>query len=182
MKRVLLEAFLDRHNIPVDKLNLISVAKEAEKSIFINGKVDAVLGLLPTEEIKYREIGLDFDWFLLSDYGVKMMQNSLITNISTIDSNPDLVRRLVKATSKSLKYAVKNPFLADRALAEKYPETIRGAFQKAVPFIESDIFDKKGYGYMEIDDWRETQKILLKSGQLKNAQKLSDVYTNEFLN
>jgi NitT/TauT family transport system substrate-binding protein len=177
--------FLEKNNVDIDKVDILTVNKELEQAFFISGKVDARYGFLFNQKTILEEQGLDIDWMLFHDYGVKSLNQCLIVNQKTIKEKPKFVKDVVRATMKSWKYAIQNPEEAADAFIEKYPDLKRESelsqFRDSIPFAQTSTVKKQGFGYMSLKSWQETYETAVATGMLKKEINIKEVYTNEFL-
>ena len=142
---------------------------------------DVVVGYVANEPIQLRAQGYDIDVIMVSDY-LDLVSNGIITNEQTIQSNPELIRRMVSATLKGIRYAVENPDEAFQ-ICFKYVEGLQDADQQVqmdVLLASLELYQTDPYGYSHPESWENMQQVLLKMGLMKNAIDLEQAYSNEF--
>lgn len=145
------------------------------------GTSEVIVGYIANEPVQLAAQGYDLDVLLVSDY-LDLVSNGLITNEATIAENPDLVRRMVSATLKSIQFAVENP---DEAFQHcfKYVEGLEDADQEVQrQVMESSLalYQTDPYGYSSPLAWENMQQVLLDMGLMKEEINLTEAYTNEF--
>ncbi|HDD55860.1 MAG TPA: hypothetical protein ENG59_06430 [Chloroflexi bacterium] len=142
---------------------------------------EVIVGYIANEPVQLAAQGYDLDVLLVSDY-LDLVSNGLITNEITIAENPDLIRRMVSATLKSIQFAVENPDAAFQHCF-KYIEGLEDADQEVQrQVLESSLalYQIDPYGYSSPQAWENMQKVLLDMGLMKEEINLTEAYTNEF--
>ncbi len=142
---------------------------------------EVIVGYVANEPVQLAAQGYDLDVLLVSDY-LDLVSNGLITNEITLAENPDLVRRMVSATMKSIQFAVENPEKAYQH-SFKYVEGLEDADQEVqMEVLQSSLalYQTDPYGYSNPQAWENMQDVLLDMGLMKAEINLSEAYTNEF--
>ncbi len=109
---------------------------------------------------------------------------TILTKTDLIKSNPDLVRRFVRATVKSWEEAKKNPGAAvDAALKAKPDLNRQSTLDQLMVDIELlDSPNSKGrIGWGSQKDWDQTLDLLKKYRDVKTDQPWTAFHTNEFI-
>jgi NitT/TauT family transport system substrate-binding protein len=143
---------------------------------------EVIVGYIANEPVQLAAQGYDLDILLVSDY-LDLVSNGLITNQATLEENPDLVRRMVTATMKSIQFAVENPEEAYQHCF-KYVEGLEDAdqeVQKEVLEASLALYQTDPYGYSNPEAWENMQRVLIDMDLLKIEIDLSEAYTNEFI-
>lgn len=145
-------------------------------------KDDAVVVYIANEPVKLAAQGYDLTTLKVADY-LQLVANGLITNEKTLRENPDLVRRMVRATLRGIEDALQNPEEAYE-ISKKYVETLAQAdpaVQKQVLATSMALWRAERLGYSQPKAWQNMQQILLEMGLLKQPLELEKAFTNEFL-
>jgi NitT/TauT family transport system substrate-binding protein len=117
-----------------------------------------------------------------ADYA-HLAANGLITNEKTLQENPDLVRRFVKATLRGIEAVRSNPDEAYE-ISKKYVEGLAQAdeaVQKEVLSTSIAIWNTDPPGASDSQAWENMQATLIDMGLLKAPLDLSKAYTNEYI-
>ena len=126
--------------------------------------------------------GYDVNVISVADYA-HLVSNGLITNEETIRENPDLVRRMVQATLRGIKYTVTHPADAYED-SEDYVEGLP-AMDEHLRIAEveryADFYQVDPYGYTDPASWENMQALLIKMGLLSTELDLRAAFTNEFI-
>lgn len=142
---------------------------------------EVIVGYVANEPVQLAALGYDLDVLLVSDY-LDLVSNGLITNQATLDEDPDLVRRMVSATLKSIQFAVEHPEEAYQHCF-KYVEGLEEADQAVqMEVLESSLalYQTDPYGYSHPQAWENMQEVLHNMGLMKGEIDLTKAYTNEF--
>ena len=97
--------------------------------------------------------------------------------------DPDLVRRMVKATLEGISYTMAHPDEA-YTISTKYVENLAKAdtsVQKQVLATTMELWKTSRLGYTDPKAWTNMQDILLKMSLLKQPLDLSKAYSNDYL-
>ncbi len=118
-----------------------------------------------------------------SDY-IQLVSNGLVTNEQTIENNPQLVEKMVRAVTRGIQFTVDNPdeafdislkFVTD--LSEDQYDVQREVLNRSIPLWEADVV-----GQTSPEAWETTQQALIDAGLLDEPlENLEAAYTNEFV-
>jgi NitT/TauT family transport system substrate-binding protein len=144
---------------------------------------DAVVVYVPNEPVQLAAQGYETSTLRTADY-TTLVGNGLLTNEETIQSNPDLVRRMAEATYKGLADALADPEGA-YDISLKYVENLDQAdreVQMQVLRTSMELWeDNQPLGRSDAQAWENMQSILLEMGLLGQPLDLNEAYTNEFV-
>ena len=180
-------AVLSKNGISEDQVEIVSLANPAAKeTALLQGQVDAFLGYFIDQppRIEYRT-GIDLDWIKFSDMGVNTLSGAIIVNNRTIEENPELVRKFVRATLRGVKCTMENPDEAARIFAshtDQFDEKLaRLEIELTLGLLHTPRTEGKPIGWMSPEDWAETQDILAQYAGLKPEPDINVYFTNEFI-
>lgn len=110
---------------------------------------------------------------------------TIVTNDDLLASNPDLVRRFVKATVRSFEAAMNDPDASIKAGKSVKPDLDAGLSmaQLKVGFglMKSEATKGLATGAFALKDWEDTVDLMTKYQDLKTDKKAPDFFTNDFL-
>jgi NitT/TauT family transport system substrate-binding protein len=176
LRALLGEANLDESDLTLDSIGFNQV------EVLAAGTDEAVVGYVANEPVQLRAQGYDIKVILVSDY-LELVSNGIITNQTTLEENPDLVKRMVGATLKGIQYTVEHPEEAFE-ICKKYVEGLESADQEVqmqVLLASIDLYQTDPYGYSKTVAWSNMQDVLLRMNLMKEEINLEDAYTNEFI-
>jgi len=128
--------------------------------------------------------GYDLEFILLQDVdpALNFYSPILISNEKTIEENPEMVKKFMKAVSRGYTYSVENPEDAADLLLIHTPETDRDHAIKSIKYLSEFILDENGdFGTMSSAVWETFSNWMFENGLLESALNLEKSYTNEFL-
>ncbi|MFA9439241.1 ABC transporter substrate-binding protein [Uliginosibacterium sp. sgz301328] len=124
---------------------------------------------------------------LFADNGINVASMSIIANTETLKSNPDLVRRFMRALTVSFEEAAKNPDAAVAStvkLVEKAPprESLLAGFKSSVDLFHTpDTAGQRPFRVSAKNMADSTEMMIEYGGLDKAANNPSMYYTNEYL-
>jgi NitT/TauT family transport system substrate-binding protein len=127
-------------------------------------------------------MGYQIDEIKVRDYD-HLVSNGLITNETTIATDPDLVRRMNQAILRGITDTIDNPDEAYQ-ICLKYVEGLDQAdqaIQKEVLASSIEFWKAEQLGYSDPVAWQNTQQVLLDMGFLTNPVELMEAFSNDFL-
>jgi NitT/TauT family transport system substrate-binding protein len=176
-----LEALLNAGGVPEKDVILDSIGYN-QVTALVSNQDQAVVVYVNNEPIQLRAQGYDINVIRVADY-VKLASNGILTNDSTLQNDPDLVRRMVQSTLRGLNDTINDPDQAYE-ISKKYVEGLASAnpaVQKQVLSTSIDFWKADTLGYTQPSAWENMQKVLLQMGLLKQPVDLSKAYTNQFV-
>lgn len=120
--------------------------------------------------------------FPVSDYAT-LVANGLVSNEATIANSPDLVRGMVHALTMGIADTIADPEAAFEISLEyvDLPDDQQGT-QRQVLLNSVALWEAEVIGETEIEQWEETQRILLEAGLLRaELEDIEAAFTNDFL-
>ncbi|RKN47882.1 ABC transporter substrate-binding protein [Micromonospora endolithica] len=163
-------AWLERNGLTKSDVKVVNVDAAGKIAALAEGKVDAIMGFFhdqaPTIENK---TGKKVDVLLFADYGMNLLGTGLVANTQTLEKDPELARRFVRATQKSWTEAAKDTAGAVTAmaeLAENEPpaEVLTKQLTLALPLIGTD----EAPGVNTEAQWGETVDLMSRYAELKD--------------
>ena len=116
----LFRALAASNHLNMTKIKFVQVDPAAKVVAVLEKRADALLGGADDQYFLIKYKGQEPAALRYADYGANIVGMTILTQGNTIKSNPDLVRRFVKATVRSWEEAKKNPGAAvDAALKVK---------------------------------------------------------------
>ncbi|NLT42299.1 MAG: ABC transporter substrate-binding protein [Anaerolineae bacterium] len=146
-----------------------------------SGQVDAAVCYYMNEPVQLQTAGEAVSQILVNDI-TPLPSNGIITNEATISGKPDLIRRLLRAFDRGLRYTLDNPDEAF-AIAEKAVPEIEGAreVQRAVFEACLELWDTDELGVSSDEAWSSAAEFMLRDGLVDVAVDPASAFTNEFL-
>ncbi|OQY45140.1 MAG: hypothetical protein B6242_11230 [Anaerolineaceae bacterium 4572_78] len=176
------KALVYAENIDESKITLESIGFTQAESIS-KGTIDAAVVYIANEPIQLAQAGYRIDVIEVSDY-IDLISNGLITNEKTIKENPELVRKMVKATLKGIAYAIENPDETFQIAREVVPEITdeTAPIQKSVLNASITLWQSSSMGMTDREAWQESMDFMVAMKLIDEAIDIDSLHTNEFVN
>ena len=176
---------LAAHNkLDMSKITLVQVDPAAKVVSVLEKRADGLLGGADDQYFLIKQRGIQPAALRYADYGANIVGMTIVTKTDLIKSNPDLVRRFVRATVKSWEEAKKNPGAAVDATLKVKPDLNRQS-QLEQLMVDIELLDsnnsKGRIGWGAQGDWDQTLALLKQYRELKTDQPWTAFHTNEFL-
>lgn len=146
------------------------------------GLVDAAVVYIANEPVQLTQSDIAVNVIQVSDY-IDLVANGLITNETLIREDPDLVRRMVRATLRGLEYTVSHPDEAFTIARQAVPEisdedapTQRAVLEASIALWRSDQ-----PGVSDPQAWSESAEFMLATGLIEVPVDVDSLYTNRFM-
>jgi NitT/TauT family transport system substrate-binding protein len=181
--------FLKKTNLKDTDFQQVAGDAQTKLNAVINGQADLLLGYVMDQAIKLQDATKKSVYPIrFADYGVNLVSSGIIVNRETLKKNPDMVKRFMRAATRSLEEAAKNPEAAVDAMLKANPKS--GFRDSALVGMKATAALYKGPDNPSDRPFRvgaknmnETFLLLIDYGGLDRASagKVEDYYTNEFL-
>jgi NitT/TauT family transport system substrate-binding protein len=181
----LFKTFLKANKIDPETVKLATLGMGGRNRALLSGDVVAMVGFSVTDVPKLKLMGHDIVAMHFSDWGFNTVANGIIVNNDTEKSSPDLIRRFLRALTKSIEYARANPDEAAEYLAQKFPQAEKAALREelawTIDMLASDSIAGKPLGWQAEVDWDRTQSVLRENGLIDKTMPLGEYYTNAYV-
>lgn len=170
-------------NMRVDRSQMVLVPYDAEYKGFMDGSVDITPAYFTGGLIKLLSRGAKVNIIYPGDYRVRFYSDILITTDDRIETNPDLVQKVVAATLKGWQFAVENIQLSIPIVLKyariKDAELQTKMLEAAVPLVHTG---ETRMGWMNRKQWSHMHDILLDQKIIASPiSSIDKVFTNIFV-
>jgi NitT/TauT family transport system substrate-binding protein len=180
----MIDPVLAKGGLKQSDIEFVMVARGAEVQMLAAGQVDGLFGYSFGQALTLEERGFPVNVMPVRDYGVKFYGTVIYTNETMLKSNPDLVKRFLRATLKSLTWTRDNIETAMQEIVKVSPDRDLKLESRKLELIYK-LYDSPEYaerfGWMNDDKWQSSINILAESGDLPKKPAPQDMYTNKFL-
>ncbi len=176
-----LRALLSRAGVNESDVTLDSIGFNQVEVLAANQE-QAVVVYTANEPIQLRALGYEMDVIRVSDY-VQLASNGLITNETTLQERPDLVRGMFQAITKGIAATIANPDEAYET-SKKFIETLAQAdakTQKEILGTSITLWQDDPLGFSDPQAWKNMQEVLLEMGLIPAPLDLEKAFTNQFV-
>jgi len=180
----LFQALAAHNKRDVSKITMVQVDPAAKVVTVLEKRADGLLGGADDQFFLIKQRGLQPAALRFSENGANIVGMTIVAKNELIKTNPDLVRRFVRATIKSWEETKKNPGAAVDAALKVKPDLNRQSTleQLQVDIELLDSVNSKGrIGWGAQADWEQTLDLLKKYRDLKTSEPWTAFHTNEFV-
>jgi NitT/TauT family transport system substrate-binding protein len=180
----MIDPMLKSGNLSRKDIEFVSVARGSEVQMLAAGQVDALFGFSYGQALTLESKGFPVRVFPIRDFGVRLYGTHIYTHEDLIKKNPDLVKRFVRATLKSLIWTHDNVEEAMKEVVKVSPDRDHKLESRKLRMIY-DMYNNGDYaarfGQMTNDKWASTIEIMATAGDLIKKPAPSAMYTNQFV-
>jgi NitT/TauT family transport system substrate-binding protein len=116
--------FLKKTGLQETQFKTVSGDAQTKLNAVINGQADLLLGYVMDQNIKLQDAAhKPVTPIRFADYGVNLISSGVVANKDTLSTKADLVKRFMRATTKALEEAEKNPEAAVDATLKAQPKS-----------------------------------------------------------
>lgn len=181
----LIEPVLAKGGLTRKDVEFVSVARGAEVQMLAAGQVDGLFGYSFGQALTLEGKGFPVNVMPVRDYGVQFYGTVIYTNEALLKSNPDLVRRFVRATIKSLIWTHDNIEQAMKEIVAVSPDRDLKLESRKLRMIY-ELYNTPDYaerfGLMNDAKWQSSIDILATGGDLPKKPSAQSMYTNAIVN
>jgi NitT/TauT family transport system substrate-binding protein len=181
--------FLKKTNLGENDFKQVAGDAQTKLNAVINGQADLLLGYVMDQAIKLQDATKKPVYPIrFADYGVNLVSSGIVVQKDALAKNPDLTRRFMRAATRSLEEAAKNPEAAVDAMLKANPKS--GIRDSALVGMKATAALYKGPDNPNDRPFRvgarnmqESFALLIEYGGLEKASagKVEDYYTNAYL-
>lgn len=149
------------------------------------GTVDAAVDYAVNGPVVLAQAGIETTQITLDDY-LQMPANGLVTNETTIEENPELVAKMVRATQKANQYTLDNPDEAFAIALKVVPEAggeneaaNRAVFDAVLAYWTPAV--GKTMGATDLAAWQSAAEFMRRIGLVDTLVPAEELFTNEFV-
>jgi ABC-type nitrate/sulfonate/bicarbonate transport system substrate-binding protein len=178
-----LYALLGKAGADVKKMLLVNVGFDPR--LLAEGMVDVYPVFKSNEPFMLNSWGYDLVLWDAADYGVPTLGLAYVTSDETLQSQPEVLERFLRAAIKGIEYAAQNPQEAvDIVLKYTGPETSREhmlfMLEAELPERESDFTRGHGIGWQTQEQWQLLADMLVEFDAMPIVD-VSKVFTTQIL-
>mgnify|MGYP000948656144 CR=1 FL=1 len=148
-------------------------------------KVDAAVDYAVNGPVVLAQQGITTTQIKLDSY-VQIPSNGLVTNEKTLQENPELVRKMVRATLKAIQYSLDHPDEAFAIALKVVPEAggdNKTANQAVFNAVLADWKPQPGHkpGETKLAEWKAAAQLMQRTGLVDKLVPAEELFTNDFL-
>ncbi|NVO13307.1 MAG: ABC transporter substrate-binding protein [Rhodoplanes sp.] len=177
--------FLKINGVDIDKVTRVQMDNSARAAQFLARRIDAMAVFLTNDLPKMEHVtGVKFNVLDVGAFGLKVPGAALIANAAWAEQNPELVRKVLRATAKGYADAIADPAGAAQ-IFQKYL-TLKedpGVLERQVraTMASTNAPAGKPIGWQDEATWTACLDLLAETGNLKVRKEPGAYYTNAYL-
>jgi NitT/TauT family transport system substrate-binding protein len=177
--------FLKLNGVDIEKVTRVQMDNSARATQFLARRVDTMAVFLTNDLPKMEHVTkTKFNVLDVAAFGLKVPGAALIANSAWADANPELVRKVLRATGKGYADAMADPAAAAQIL-QKYL-TLKedpGVLERQVraTMASTNAPAGKPIGWQDEATWTACLDLLAETGNLKVRKEPGAYYTNAYL-
>ena len=167
----------------VDRSTITEVNAGFDPRVLTEGKVDVLAVFKSNEPYIVRNLpdsSFELNMWDPADFGVPTMGLTYITRQETVDREPDMTERFLKATLKGIEYIVENPEGALDTVMEYAPDEdrdhMRFMLEAELADAVSSLTESFGVGWMTEGQWKELYDHLVEYGAIEKTFDFRDAF------
>ncbi len=188
--RQVFPVFAAINNIPFSSINWLSVAPELREPMLVQRRADGITGFVTSTALSLRALGMDLPAqriFRYREHGLDFFYGSVILTTRTYaERNPEILRSLVGALYRSMKWSFHNQPAAIQALRAREPltdvaiESVRQEMAMA-ELVDSPNVRRLGLGIIEAPRLTRQIEAVKMAYNLGDMPSVDRFHTDRFL-
>lgn len=181
---VALRGILEAANLSEADVKLASIGFTQVAAI-TEGTVDAAVDYAVNGPVVLAQANVATTQIKLDNY-LQIPANGLVTNEKTLQEQPELVAKMVRATRKAVQYTLDHPDEAFAIALKFVPEAggdneaaNRAVFDAVLPYWAPAA--GAPLGATELADWQTAAEFMQRIGLVDTAVPAADLFTNDFI-
>lgn len=178
-----IRALMERREADFSQVEMITTG-EVDQLISIEREADFAWIFYGWTGIDAELKGLDFNFIelRLEDPALDYYTPVLISSETLIDTNPELVKRFMRATAKGYIFAIENPAEAAQILIKTVPELNPDLVLASQLWLAARYqAEAETWGLQKPETWENYGKWLFEHGLIEEMPELEKAFTNAFL-
>jgi NitT/TauT family transport system substrate-binding protein len=181
----MIRPFTRVNNVDLSKIQLIQMDTSARTMQFLTRKID-VMSVYLSNELPQLEkrANVKFNVLRVTDYGLNVLGSSMYVSNAFAEQNPEVVKKLLRATEKGYRDAMANPKEAAKMMAKhmavpEQPDVLDKQVEETV--ISTNAPAGKPIGWQADADWQNNLNLLKETGGITDVKPLNAYFTNTLL-
>ncbi|HEX2215545.1 MAG TPA: ABC transporter substrate-binding protein [Xanthobacteraceae bacterium] len=177
-----LDPLLSAGGLTREDIEYVNVARGAEVQMLAAGQIDAIYGFSFGQALTLESRGFPVNVMPVKDYGLKNYGTLIYTSEQLLKSNPDLVKRFVRATLKSLLWTKDHMEQAVAEVIKVAPDRDLKLETRKLAIIYG-LYNSGDYaerfGLMNDGKWQTSIEVFTED--LPKKPDAKEMYTNQFV-
>ncbi len=171
-------------NISEDQVRLVNTGFDA--SSLLTDQADLLTAFSTNQPLQMRAAGVEPRIFLYHDLGFEQQALPMLTTERVLETQPELLEGLLRATIKGWEYAIANPEEVAELTVRKYSEGLDleqqiGENLAQIELMQIGVAAEKGLFWMDRSIWEQTLKVGREFGLIPDPPNLDELLRYEIL-
>jgi NitT/TauT family transport system substrate-binding protein len=175
------QAMLDGAGVDPNAVNLVSIGYTQVESL-ATAQVDAAVVYAMNAPVQLRQQGYEVSMLEVAAY-IDLVSNGLITNETTLDTEPGLVRGMTRALVRGIADTLQDPDAAF-AICQRYVTGIddeSAPLQRAVLEASLPYWASEQIGRSDPEAWAASEAYMRQIGMIEDPLDPATLYSNDYL-
>jgi ABC-type nitrate/sulfonate/bicarbonate transport system substrate-binding protein len=166
-----------------DKVELVNVGFDPR--VLTEGQVDVYPVFKSNEPFLIRSWGYELILWDPADYGIPTLGLTYVTSEATLQAEPDMLARFLRAALQGIAYAAENPeeaveIVLRYAGPQADPQHMRYMLETELRDMRSQVTERYGPGWQTAEQWQALADLLVAAQAMPPLQ-VDQVFTHEVL-
>jgi NitT/TauT family transport system substrate-binding protein len=186
-----LPVFAERAGFDLGKVERVQADPNVRQRLLVSKQVDAISGFAITFVPTFEAQHLETRHLLYSSYGLTLYNNSLMTQVATLEKEPQLCADMAAGLGEAITFMLMNPDESVKIFLEQVPEIALSADGAERIRLGIGIFiismlqkpaKEHGIGYAAPEDYQSMTELVMKyvAEQTDKTPAQSALFTNDF--
>ncbi|MGG5819952.1 ABC transporter substrate-binding protein [Falsiroseomonas sp. HW251] len=182
---VIFPALLRANGMAPDSVRFLRVDGAGKLVATLENRTVGLLGGVENQALIMPQRGVPVRSILYADNGANTMGLAIHATRETLQRNPEMVRRFIRATQRAFDLAERDPDAAIAAGLRVKPDMERdlslAQLRAGLPLVRSARGQDRPIGWMPPEDWAETLSLMREYQELRTELPAEAFYTNALL-
>jgi len=182
-------AFVKAAKIDGSKVRIENVGFPVREPMLIQGRVDAITSFAYSSVVVLRNNGFSMDditIMYMRDFGLELYGNALLASPKLMQSNPEAIRKFVRATIKGYFDVANDPAFAIASVLKRNPVSTEAAERMRLGLFLNDNYLTKevrdnGVGHVDAARMNRAIDQIGETFKFTNRPRITDFYTDAYL-
>jgi len=183
VEEAILRAMMDKYDADFEKLEMVTIGS-ADFFTSVTKDVDFTWIYYGWDGIASEIRGMDLNFINLrdEDEALDFYTPVIIASEQTIEQNPKLAEKFLRAATKGYEYTIDNPEAAAEFLLKASPELDRDLVIKSQQYLSKEYrSDAHAWGHMKREVWENYARWMYDRELIESMIDADNAFTNEFL-
>lgn len=183
VEEAMIKALMDKENADFSKVEMVDIGA-ADFFTSVKNDVDFTWIYYGWDGVaaEHKDFPINFIKLQDVDPNLDFYTPVIIASEDTLENDPELAKKFLKATGKGYKFAIENPEEAVESLLKDAPEIDKDIAIKSQKYLAKEYMrGTEKWGEMNSEIWENYGSWMYNNGLLESKLDSEEAYTNEYL-